>query len=301
MNKLHLFYILISVSIFFICVYFLKNKNKNKNKFYDFNYVRDKVDSLFMIHKLREKKSHDKTFESIKKFYINLDRNEERREDMEKEFQLYGMKNYERVPACDSKMVTSTYEGDFGDVKYINGIGNYKLNTNTKTELAITCSHLKTIKKAYLEKLKYAIIMEDDARFTLMPHWDQTFKNILDSLPIDCDVLLLTTSNVNHKSKKTFISNKEQGFTSAVCYLITQKGMEKVNNIFFRDETIFFDKNIKTWVRNQIDTTVWKNLNVYHLQKQLFTLYDFKTDSHFEFKKGIDVEKDLKILKDYYI
>ena len=266
---------------------------------YNFDYTRDKIDALFMIHKLREKKTYDKTFESIKKFYINLDRNQERREAIEKEFKLYGMKNYERVPACDSNMVTSTHEGDFGDVKYINKIGDYELTHVTKTELAITCSHLKTIRKAYLEDLKNAIIVEDDVRFTLMPYWEESFNNILNILPLDCDILLLTTSNVNPKSKKFFISNKEEKFTSAVCYLVTKQGMEKVNNIFFKEDIIYFKKNIKIWYRNQIDTTVWENLNVYHLQKQLFPLYDFSFNSHFKHKIILDISCDYKILKDY--
>ena len=56
-----------------------------------------------IIEKLREKKSKDETFDSIKKYYINLERSKCRLESIENEFQSYEIGNYERVEACDGK------------------------------------------------------------------------------------------------------------------------------------------------------------------------------------------------------
>ena len=282
-----------------------REKEKKYGYTYDFDYTRDKIDALFMINKLREKKTHDKTFENIKKFYINLDRNQERREAIEREFELYGMKNYERVSACDSKMVTSTYEGDFGDVKYINKLDERKEHKyRNDIEIAISCSHLKTIKKAYDENLEYAIIMEDDIHFTLMPYWEIEFNEILKTLPTDCDILLLTTHNVlTTKSKDFFVSRKKEFFTCAVCYLVTSKGMRSVVNKFFKNNDIYISENLKR-IDNfhfVIDHTIWFNLDVYHTKTALINLHNFNHKSHFTQNSTdeIEVKPDYKILKDY--
>ena len=275
---------------------------------YDFDYVRDKVDALFMIHKLREKKTHDSTFESIKKFYINLDRNQERREVMEREFKLYQMKNYERVSACDVLNIEDISKGNFGDTEYINQIIPRKINYRTKVELAITSSHLKTIRKGYLENLENIIVMEDDVRLTLMSHWKKSFEVILKELPQDCDILLLTHgNNFTEKKRKIFCEeiqrrDDEHYVTGAVCYLVTERGIKNVLDKFFENDKIFISEKISK-NNYQIDTAMWDNLDVYFLKESLFILNDYNHPSHFfENEKDVKKEpvwKDLKILKKF--
>ena len=68
------------------------------------------------------------------------------------------MKNYERVPACDVVNIEDISEGNFGDIEYNNQNIPIKVNYKNKVELAITSSHLKTIRKGYLENLENIIV-----------------------------------------------------------------------------------------------------------------------------------------------
>ena len=246
-----------------------------------------------IVEKLRDKKEIvDNVFVNFPKYYINLDRSVERREKMEEEFRKYGIKNIERVSACDGKKIDDLNKGDFGDVQFINQIGGKK-----KLEVAITCSHLKTIKKAWDRNLDSVLIIEDDVTFCLVPHWKINFETILKSIPEDADVILLT--HVRRESDK-LLFNKRDIQSGAVCYLITKRGMEKVVKNFFRDGKIFLGK--KSGLKNPvIDTGVWDYLNTYYVYPRMFPLDSLLFDStHSKTIYNSIFSENHKILEHYY-
>ena len=233
------------------------------------------------ISKFREVKKKDEMFNFIKKYYINLDRSLDRKESIEEEFRLYGITNYERVPACDGKNLKSTKEGDFGDIKF-------KAPNDKKSsirEIATTCSHIKAIKKAYDNGDELAIIMEDDTKFTLMPYWDKELKELIDDLPDNWEIFRLISGfndslinlkkilNLDIYDKNQEIKKNKYNF-SAVCYIINRKGMENMLNLLYKEDFIFLEDK-----KNLIDINIFPKFEVYETKKNLFLFDSFELTS----------------------
>jgi GR25 family glycosyltransferase involved in LPS biosynthesis len=284
----------ISIPLYFSYISYINNKHYEEGK--------------KIISKFREVKKKDETFNSIKKYYINLDRSTGRKESIEEEFKLYGIGNYERVSACDGKNLISTTEGDFGDIKF-KAPDDKK---STVREIATTCSHIKVIKRAYDHGDDLAIILEDDTKFTLMSYWDKELKDLINELPDDWEIFRLVSGckekylkikkffslNYSNKLEKQKILRREKDTTtSAVCYIINKKGMEKMKNLFYgKDETI-----ILNYSRNQIDTDIFNNFSVYELNKDYFLLDSFEHDSTILNNNNKSVYQSLQTLKSYDI
>lgn len=269
--------ILILLSLIVIClfiqfIYFPKINNKI--------YLEGKK----IISKLRKVKKKDQSFNSIKKYYINLDRSIERKESIEKEFRLYGIVNYERVSACDGKNMEKKKEGKFGDIKFK---APNDRNTSMR-ELATTCSHIKAIKRAYDNGDELAIIMEDDNKFTLMPYWDKGLKELINELPNDWEIFKLISCfeenfiylkkffdiDISDKFKNQKIVKRNKNNSSAVCYVINKKGMRKMLNLFYQKDYI----NL-IYRTNMIDREIFNNFIVYETKKNLFLLDSFDLES----------------------
>tara|TARA_R110002126_G_scaffold189101_1_gene337395 strand:+ start:332 stop:1222 length:891 start_codon:yes stop_codon:yes gene_type:complete len=281
---------IVGILVYFVYLPYIDNKHYQEGK--------------KLIFKFREVKKKDETFNSIKKYYINLDRSTDRKESIEEEFRLYGITNYERVPACDGKNLKSTKEGDFGDIKF-------KAPNDKKSsvrEIATTCSHIKAIKKAYNNGDELAIILEDDTKFTLMPYWDKELKELMDELPDDWEIFRLVSGfddnlinlkkslnlDISNQYKKQKIYQRNKNVFSAVCYLINRKGMEKTIDLFYKDNHITFKNK-----RNMIDTDIFNNFNIYDTKKKLFLLDNFELESTI-YNRNLYYDS-LQILKSYKI
>jgi GR25 family glycosyltransferase involved in LPS biosynthesis len=262
-------FILIFLILFILFIFiYIKNKEKIdvKIKLEEAKKILEKIKNNKIIL--------DEEFKNFPKYYINLERSKDRKNYMEKIIKEYDIKNIKRIEAFDGKKLNKKdYIADFWFIK--------------NNELAISMSHIKAIKTAYEEGYNKAIIMEDDANFCLAPYWDKKFKDIINDIPIDCDILLL--ANNGNKDKIDIISHKKiKTRISGVCYLITLSGMKKLINNHIRDNKYFFDnKKLKSIVW---DSTIIRTLNVYHTGKPLFLLYNFKflsdkdhqTDDYFD-------------------
>ena len=139
------------------------------------------------IAQLREKVEKNESFNKIPKYYINLDRSKDRRQGLEAEIARYEVENINRFKAIDGRDIKDLHQGEIDGVKYVNDYSNC-----TKYQLAITLSHLECIRCAGEKGVFPFIILEDDVRFTLMPHWKKNIDEIIAELPEDCDILNLT-------------------------------------------------------------------------------------------------------------
>ena len=254
---------------FFTVIIIITTKEANKiNKEKDF----DKT--LKLINKLRYFNDKDETFDKIQKYYINLDRSTERRKGIEEEFKLYNIKNYERIPAVDGSKLESLSKGEANGYTFTN---DYNVPSGP---LGCTLSHMIAIKKAHDNGLDCAIIIEDDTKFTFMPYWKKSLSEIIKETPEDFDILLLTHQNWGKKHDqnkiyKRYSNVKKHLIQSSVCYLISKKGIEKVNNLFFSKNNINFKKEYQ--MKNSIiDEGVWDSLNVYYTCPHMFPLDSLK-------------------------
>lgn len=271
--------IIISVIISIVSIiYFLYLYRKKK-----IAYVKN------IINILKNKKKSNTSFNNIAKYYINLDRSKDRKKHIEEQIKTYKISNIERVKAFDGSKIKNLKIGEIDGYKY----KNTKKPNCKRSELAITMSHILAINKAYEKNKEYAIIMEDDIDFLLMPYWNLDFDNLLKDIPEDCDVLLLAHSSLEKNIK--IVSNKiKPTRVSGVCYLVTKKGMEKINK-FYNDKSFIFSQKDMLW-----DWDFLNKMNIYHTSKTLFSLCNFNFLSEREYEHNLTFDYDsYKILKYY--
>ena len=253
-----------------------------------FYYIRD---SKNKIEKLKIDKNIDEEFRIFPKYYINLNGSKDRRKHMEDKIEYYNLKNIKRVKAFEGSKITNLKNGKIDGYSYTS---NCKGTPDNKaSELAISMSHIYAINQAYLEGHNSAIIMEDDIDFFLAPKWERKFKDILNEIPDDCDILLLAH---NGTGKSGMISIKDFSIRiSGVCYLITKKGMEKINK-FIDDKHFTFPENLSSIVW---DDEIVSEMNIYHTGKSLFLLYNFNFSSERQLEFMFFDNDSYKILNSY--
>ena len=291
---------MIYLLIFIVFIIFLILIYNKYNKYLNDKYYNEGIE---IINKLNQKKEKDKTFDSVKKYYINLERSKDRLKNIENEFKIYGIENYERIEAFDGKALKSTRKGKFKDLEF----ENTKDKKCSKTHLAVTCSHLKAIKKSYDDGEKMAIIMEDDMNFILMPYWEKSMGEILESAPDDLEVLQLVSTkhplgrtfllqkDLSKKIRKQKIIKRRNNTWSAGCYLILRKGIEKIMERYYKEGKIFL--NQKNIVYDM--DIIFSYLNCYYLEQNLFLIDSFNLNSTIDNYTGMFVYETLQTLKFY--
>lgn len=247
------------------------------------------IEAKIMISKLRKNKNIDESFRNFPKYYINLDRSEDRRKNMENEIKEYKLQNIKRIKAFDGKEFNSIKEGKIDGYSYYNNDTKRR-----KAELAISMSHLKAIKRAYEDGNKYALIMEDDIEMTLVPHWDKNIDEIIEEIPKEAELILLSTWERN-KNQDIVKAHNYQG-KNGVAYIITYKGMKKLEKYYQNNKFDLTDFDNITW-----DFGIMEKLNFYYSRKSFFLLFNFKygsTNGNHN-KNQIDCPGSYKILKSY--
>lgn len=149
-------------------------------------------------------------------YYINLDRSIERNEFMIDQFRKWSITNYSRISGYDGATISAG--------KLLHGKIPDKL---TALEIGCVLSHLKAIRH-FLEtsEHEYAMICEDDACFDTAQFWSFTWKDALNNLPYDWDIVQLAIINA-----WAFVPRLHRRLTtdfSAACYLITRHHAAKV-------------------------------------------------------------------------
>lgn len=213
------------------------------------------------IAQLREKVEKNEAFNKIPKYYINLNRSVDRLKALEEEITRYEVENIHRFKAFDGRDIKDIHQGEINGVQYVNDYSNC-----TKYQLAITLSHLECIRRAGEKGIFPFIILEDDVRFTLMPHWKKNIDEIIAELPEDCDILNL----VYRDGKDNKIPFSKEFYTSAVAYLVNEKGYNQILNIFYKKKWIFSKK--LELINCKIDHGIRLKLKTYHHNPVLFLL-----------------------------
>lgn len=267
-NKI-LFYLsifLISVLVILILLYFgndyyIENKlNKARNQ----------------MKKLRENKDIGDKIKTFPKYYINLKKHKKRRNVLNEEFSKYDLKNNVIIEGFDGKKIKDMKKGTIDGYNY----ENKNDEESYEAQLAISMSHLKAIKQAKNDNHKMAMIMEDDIRFTLVPYWKKNFEQILKEIPEDCEILLLANRRDIKVEKMELLEAVRRDY-NGVCYIVTEKGMNKISKFFdgksfkFDLENIVFDQGVMTEFKTY----------TYNLTLFLLDNYEFGS-SHSPFENG---------------
>lgn len=257
MKKAKIILLILSLSIIIFTIYYFVDKENTRKR---------TKEAKARIEVLRENKEIDEYFKNFPKYYINLDRSKDRRENMEKEIALYDLKNIKRVKAFDGKKLTDKYYGEIDGYTY----GNISKHKSRKSEIAVTMSHIKTIMQIKEEGHDYALILEDDVEFTLVPHWSKNLEQILSELPADADMLLLAMPG---RGKKLEIKREKRG-PNGVAYIITPSGIKKIEKFLHNKEFNFHNYNSLVW-----DRKIISHLKCYNTGQALFLPFNFSFGS----------------------
>ena len=234
----------IFLSILFIClciVFFYLIKTINKGSVKDINEIRNYLHKDSGNHYI-DQYIVNKNLNNIPIYYINLKRSSDRNKFILDQTDYYNVTNIKRVEGIDGKLIKKGRSGDidYGTCEtpdgnkffYIKNKNGHRVSDN---EIGCTLSHLKAVKQAYDDDKEYAIIMEDDTSFDLVPLWEQSLMELMRKIPEDWEIINLCPDMrccKNYKKQKkdipTAIDWKDNSCWGAVIYLINRKGMEKI-------------------------------------------------------------------------
>ena len=267
--------------------------------YFSLSNARDKTNSkqhlqiIRNLAKLRFESKIDSSFDQIPKYYINLDRSKDRNIVMKEEIAKYNVKNIERFPAVDGKLLKSVNKGEINGYTYqVNVKENYERN-----ELGCTLSHLLLISKIYDLNLDHALILEDDMHFSFSPYWEKSIGVLISEIPKDWDLLYLGHSGKINFSKSLKINKIDYNIPGAFSYLISRKGCKKIIDLFFEDKNsiLIKDEGIN------IDTYLLTNLDRYTISNNYFSNCNPLIDSTIrEGYTDISLDQLLK-LTNYYL
>ena len=321
--------LIILIVLFLLCVfsvYFLFCRKKGMEEQYDTAILQKEktidAQNLFPSNQSTEKKDFMNLIQRIKKYiegiplkkiklpvyYINMDKNPERKEFMENQLRHYSDR-FTRIKGFNGYKIQNksydTVEGVTFRNRYID---------LTNSEIGCLMSHLLAIKKAYEDGNDIALILEDDTVVHLMTLLEHDFETIYQDAPNDWEIinlfhmsnwktnLLKTTYNRNQEYKYLKHDGKINYLYSAVGYLINRKGMKKILDFAYDSEKNMFDlgKDFRIAPNGRADFFIYDITNSYYLYPDLFypnnlalesTLHMEHTDAH--------IKRSLEVLKYY--
>ena len=149
-------------------------------------------------------------------YWINLDRSQERRTVMERQYKKLNAK-HTRISAID---------GGVGLTKF-NIKKSWKCHFATPREYACTISHLVAISTAYQDGRDIALIMEDDMKILRLPT-----NRLIEAAPVDWEILQLSaagpfTKSIYNNPDAYFIPWHSFNMNTGG-YLINRLGMIKI-------------------------------------------------------------------------
>lgn len=208
-------------------------------------------------------------------YVINLESRLDRLNHIKKEFNRYGVTEYEVFNAVDGENT------DFNDIVFQKE--NLQLSN---AELGTTISHLKTISH-WLETSdsEYAIIVEDDLSFETVDKWNFIFSDFIKSINKPYDILQLCI--IQNYKINTNLHMREKLDWSAACYLIKRDAGKKLIDKYFIDNKYVLPQN-RTAVADSIVYSGSKTLSI-----PLFT-YNLELPSSINFEFNLSAEQTNK-------
>ncbi|ARF08717.1 glycosyltransferase family 25 [Catovirus CTV1] len=172
-------------------------------------------------------------FSSIPIYWINLNDSTDRFNSSTSQLKNYS--NNLRIEAVDGRN-TDLFEKNYS-IKFKSNKSNF-----TNSLIAVVCSHMKAIKKAYDNKLSEVCIFEDDFNLDLLNVYPHSLKDIISKAPKGWQVIQLyyydvivnkdgdnlTEANIKSYSKNGLQLLKPYPCYSGTSYIINRSGMEKI-------------------------------------------------------------------------
>lgn len=166
----------------------------------------------------------------MKHYWINIDRNDKRRQFMLNQFEKNNIENF-RVSAI------TPYDFDKVLAHDRPLTCKYPGCTTCEYEFACLCSHIKAMQEGLKSGDDYFVIMEDDIHMPFVID----YKGLVADMPNDTEILqmLILYGNTVLQFYNLFRTSSEKYYKwkyllpSTGMYLVSRKGAEKLVNMFF--------------------------------------------------------------------
>jgi FkbM family methyltransferase len=180
--------------------------------------------------------------------YVSLEESEERRNNLEKQFEFYGIstKGIISKKFCDSNDIITG--------KYVD-----QLNDGTK---GCAVSHLKAIKEWYeTTNDDYGFFCEDDLSLDTVNYWDFTWDQFIESVPEDAECVQLLT--IRDEFDTFEIRERYWNDWGATAYIITRDYAKKIIDTFIIGESYKLEVGeIQPLIENILFASVGKTYTV---------------------------------------
>jgi GR25 family glycosyltransferase involved in LPS biosynthesis len=176
-----------------------------------------------MLSTIKKHKKHQPIDVPI--YYINMDRNGDRREYMENQLASF---NRTRIRGVNGYLIKNKLHDTVDGISFLNDYPSLSVS-----EIGCTLSHLTAIKTAYDRGDQVALILEDDADISLIQTLRAPFKECYRHAPRDWELLHLfyvgqpDAEAVHTHYPFQYIPETNHTY-STVGYLIHRRGMQRV-------------------------------------------------------------------------
>lgn len=196
-------------------------------------------------------------------YYINLDRDLRRRNVFLKQMRYLHHIDFTRVPGVEGSKIglkRGTIEGH----TYVNHFDDL-----SHSELGCTLSHIMAIKTAFKDGRDIALIIEDDALFSLIPFWDLTLREACARAPEDWEMISLFNCHGELGTDAEFIPHSIwRPLKSTLAYLINRKGMYNIiHSVISNDETVLLSPQF--CAKGVADEYIYAFGNMYYMSRPL--------------------------------
>jgi len=205
-------------------------------------------------------------------YWINLEKSVERKENMEKFFNEYNIKN---------KRINAVYGKNLNELNLLGNFYNNKL-PNSKNLSAFGCvfSHYKTI-KYFLEndENNFCLILEDDIDFSNIIKYNLNYNKLINKIynekPIEAEIIqmcVICGGNKQFTEKKYNKYFKWRNIPSTAAYIINKNGAKKFIEKFGNNNKFNIDLVNNSYKYYLADVIIYKNLNTFIYKIPFFNL-----------------------------
>lgn len=223
--------IIILVIVLVVCD--CQESEKTLNSISARNQLQVEMDFISQINEIDVNENKHKL--DIPIYYINLKRSPDRNEYMQRQIKCHNVFPWTRIEAVDG-------ENDLS-VNYINLFkGTDTLNNG---EIGCTLSHLRAIETAYHDGVEYALILEDDASFDLVSHWDKPLSQYIAEMTEPWATLQLY-SNFDYSSIQDTYHCPPRNTWLTLAYVINRQAIKDILAKVKPDQTFILCPSISS-------------------------------------------------------